>query len=91
MKTMFWLDFDEPIKEYVLYVLGIRKNIFSMGHLVDWNLWILFNKKNVFVLNNELLIIGHGVRDFSIGLYISQMILHVQTLLIYLQPQTRWI
>jgi hypothetical protein len=28
------LDFDESKKEYVLYVLGIKNNIFSMGHLV---------------------------------------------------------
>jgi hypothetical protein len=40
------------------------------------------------MLNNEFPVIGHGVHDFSIGLYIFQIIRHVQTMLICSQPQT---
>jgi hypothetical protein len=42
-------NFDEPIKEYVIYVLGICKTL-CVG--------VLFHNENVFVLNNQFSIIG---------------------------------
>ncbi len=60
-KVHMLFNFDEPIKEYVIYVLGIWKTL-CMG--------VLFYNENVFVLNNQFPIIGHVVHDFSPKLYI---------------------
>jgi len=68
-KTHVLFDFDEPIKN-MFFVCQESKNILFMGCFVDRNLWVLFNKKKMFVLNNEFSTIGHGVGDFSTRLYI---------------------
>jgi hypothetical protein len=60
-KVQMLFNFDELIKEYVIYVLGICKTL-CMG--------VLFYNENVFVLNNQFSTIGHVVHDFSPKLYI---------------------
>jgi hypothetical protein len=63
------LNLANGIKETVLYVPGMRKNLLSVGSLADQGLSFLFGKHSVIVLNTKRKVIGQGTRDLTNGLY----------------------
>jgi transposase InsO family protein len=63
------LGSNAPIKESVLYVPGIQKNLLSVGSLADRGLRILFDKSHAFLLDPSLRTLGVGTRHPRTGLY----------------------